>query len=216
MKKIDLNSWDRKEQFLFFYNADYPQFNICMNLDISNFLSFVKTQQLSFYFSMIFATTKVANEIQNFRYRINSEGEVVLYHSVNPSFTYLPPEGTSNLFKMIAVNMEADIFEFNKQAKAISESQTVFIDKELFTTDNNWLYLSCVPWIAFTHISHTITLNRNDSVPRITWGKYYREGDRILLPFSVQVHHALADGYHVGQYVELLQKYLSSFDDVIL
>ena len=57
---------------------------------------------------------------------------------------------------------------------------------------------------------NTITINRNDSVPKISWGKYFTEGDKVLLPFSVQVHHALADGYHVGKYVNDLQKYLDS------
>lgn len=41
-------------------------------------------------------------------------------------------------------------------------------------------------------------------------GKFKKEQDRILLPFSVQVHHGLMDGYHVGKYYNLLEEYLQS------
>jgi len=46
---------------------------------------------------------------------------------------------------------------------------------------------------------------------QITGGKYFTSGEQILLPFSVQVNHTLADGLHVGRYVEKLQAYLDAF-----
>lgn len=211
MQQIDLDTWSRKEQFQFFYKADYPQFNICMDLNISSFARFVKEHHLSFYYSMIFASTKIANEITNFRYRIRNGKQVVLHDSVNPSFTYIKPGAEEELFKIIGANMQSDIFEFNEYAKNITEAQTCFIEAEQFAERDNWLLISCIPWISFTHISHTITLNKDDSTPRITWGKYYHKDNEVMLPFSVQVHHALMDGYHIGKYVNMLQHYLSTF-----
>jgi chloramphenicol O-acetyltransferase len=32
----------------------------------------------------------------------------------------------------------------------------------------------------------------------------------VMLPFSVQVHHALIDGYMVGKYIEKLQNFLDN------
>lgn len=40
--------------------------------------------------------------------------------------------------------------------------------------------------IVFTNISHTISLNKEDSIPRLAWGKYFEEHGKVLLPFSVQ------------------------------
>jgi chloramphenicol O-acetyltransferase type A len=71
------------------------------------------------------------------------------------------------------------------------------------------VYITCIPWISFTHLSHTINLKRDDAVARISWGKYYTSNDCVLLPCSVQVHPALADGLHVGRYVEKLQEHLN-------
>ena len=49
-------------------------------------------------------------------------------------------------------------------------------------------------------------MNKNDSVPGISWGKYYNNDGKVLLPFSVQVNHCFADGIHISQYQEVLYK----------
>lgn len=40
MEYIDIDSWKRKEHFNFFYRMDYPQYNVCMNIDITKFPAF--------------------------------------------------------------------------------------------------------------------------------------------------------------------------------
>ena len=103
MKQIDLETWNRKEHFAFFYRMDYPQYNICANIDVTRFLSYVKENKLPFYYAMIFVASDVANECENFRYRIR-KGEVVLHNRVHPSFTDAAGEG-DDLFKMVTVEI---------------------------------------------------------------------------------------------------------------
>lgn len=205
MKYIDLETWNRKEHFAFFYRMDYPQFNICFNLDVTQFLAFTKRNDLSFYYAMIHAAATVVNDTEDFRYRIR-DGRVLLHKKIHPSFTDMEPD--NDLFKMVTVDLKDDVFEFEKMAKETSVNQKDFFRIDKLIGRDDLIYITCIPWISFTHISHTITINKNDSVPRISWGKYFKEGDKVLLPFSVQVHHALMDGVHVGKYAEKLQKYL--------
>ena len=208
MEYIDLETWKRKEHFNFFHGMDYPQFNICANIDVTNFLNFVKTKGISFYHSMIYALTQAANEIPNFRYRIRDD-KVILHDKLHPSFTYLN-DGDDDLFKLITVEMKDDLFEFVKSSEEKSKNQKVnFVFEELAGRDD-FIYITCIPWISFTHISHTISLNKNDSVPRISWGKYFSENHKVLLPFSVQVNHALMDGIHIGRYITYLQNYIDN------
>jgi len=47
-----------------------------------------------------------------------------------------------------------------------------------------------------------------DSVPRFAWGKYFEEGQFLKMPLSVQGHHALMDGLHMGRYYAEVQEYL--------
>jgi chloramphenicol O-acetyltransferase type A len=210
MKLIEIENWKRKEHFMFFSRMDYPQFNICMDIDVTNFLTFTKSKNLSFYYSMIYASTSVVNLIEDFRYRIR-DGKVVLHDKIHPSFTDMNSDKNNDLFKMVTVDLEGDITGFVKKAKEVNASQKEYFRFDKLAGRDDLIYITCVPWISFTHISHTITLNRNDSVPRISWGKYYNAGNRILLPFSVQVNHALLDGFHIGKYINDLQSYINDF-----
>jgi len=51
-------------------------------------------------------------------------------------------------------------------------------------------------------------------LPIFTMGKYFGSGGRRMLPLAIQVHHAVCDGYHVGQFVEHLQEMIDSFDTI--
>ncbi len=208
MEEINLASWNRIEHFNFFKNMDYPQYNICMNLDITNFLEHSKKRNLPFYYAMIFAAMYAANKVPEFKYRIRKE-QVVLHDSIHPSFTDMSTN--TDLFKLVTVNLNDTIEEFTGVAKAKAQEQTEYFPFHELAGRDDLVYITCIPWISFTHLSHTINLKKDDSVPRISWGKYYREGDRVLLPYSVQVHHALADGIHVGKHVTVLQEYLDTF-----
>ena len=208
MEYIDLDTWKRKEHFNFFHGMDYPQFNICANIDATNFLKFVKAKRISFYYAMIFASAYAANEISDFRYRIR-ENQVILHDMVHPSFTDLN-EAETDLFKLVTVEMQDDLLEFVKFVEAKSKNQKVYFDLQQQLGRDDLLYITCVPWISFTHLSHTISLNKNDSVPRISWGKYFYDHNQVLLPFSVQVNHALMDGIHIGRYFSYLQSYIDN------
>ena len=39
---------------------------------------------------------------------------------------------------------------------------------------------------------------------KISTGKYFREGEKLMLPISDTCHHGLMDGYHVAKFIETL------------
>jgi chloramphenicol O-acetyltransferase type A len=209
MKIIDLNTWDRTVHYRFFKRMDYPHYNMCVNLDITHFLKAVKEKQIPFYYAMIFAATRSLNAVEAFRYRIRGE-QVVLHDMVHPSFTDM--DKGSELFKMVTVNMEPSIVLFTANAKKKAEEQKDYFVREDVEGRDDLIYITCIPWVSFTSLSHTISFNKDDSVPRIAWGKYYADGDKILLPFSVQAHHSFVDGIHMGKYIDALQSDLDSFE----
>lgn len=146
-----------------------------------------------------------ATHIEEFRYRF-LDGEVVLYDTIHTSFTYLDEE--TELFKFVSVSMQGDMETYIKEAL-----QKVRNQKEYFVAPpaNNEFCFSSLPWISYTHISHTISGGTAKSAPLFDWGKFFERDKRMILPFSVQVHHSFVDGIHVGKLVEKLQDYLDSF-----
>ena len=92
-------------------------------------------------------------------------------------------------------------------------ADTVRKQKDYFTASmgNDIYQFSSFPWVAFTHISHTESGKKDNAVPMIDWGKYFIRDNRVILPFSVQVHHSFVDGVHIGKLANALQNYLESW-----
>lgn len=205
MKCINFDTWKRKSHYSFFEKVDNPQFNICLNIDVTNFLKFVKRNKLSFYYSMIYASTYVMNEIEEFRYKIR-DGKIIIHDKLQPSFTDMSPN--EDLFKIVTLDLGDNIIKFSNNAKEISTKQTEYFPETNLTQDE-LIYFSCIPWISFTSISNEIVMDKEDSIPRISFGKYFNQGDSVLLPYSIQVNHMLLDGVHVGRYIERLQQFIN-------
>lgn len=101
--------------------------------------------------------------------------------------------------------MQDTIKEYVDLAKKIEKNQ-----EDYFTAPmgNDIYQFSPFPWVSYTHISHTNSGKKDNATPLFDWGKFYEKDGKILLPFSVQVHHSFVDGVHIGQLARLLQTYL--------
>jgi chloramphenicol O-acetyltransferase type B len=135
----DFETWKRKEYCQIYRNTVQPQYCVSFELDVTNFKKYVKENNCPFTMAFIFAVTKCANEIEEFRYRF-LDGEVVLYESIDTSFTYLDKE--TELFKVVNVPMQDTIEKFVQLAIVTAENQ-----KEHFTgpVENDVYQFSALP-----------------------------------------------------------------------
>lgn len=202
MKFIDMENWKRKDHYNYFRQLDYPHFSICGNLDITNFYRHVKGNGLPFFISVLYASTKTANNIKEFRFRIRGD-QVIEHETVHPSFTVMAQEEIFG-FCTSRFTEKFDDFKNNTLKEIEKGKNNVCMEDEPGRDD--LLYITSIPWVSFTSITHPIQMNPVDSIPRISWGKYFEENGKIMLPVSVQVHHALVDGIHVGQFFNALQE----------
>jgi chloramphenicol O-acetyltransferase type A len=47
--------------------------------------------------------------------------------------------------------------------------------------------------------------------PVINWGKYKEENSRLVMPVTVRLNHAIADGYLVANVFRLLEQEIEGF-----
>ena len=206
MKYIDVSTWKRAMHCEVFRNSIVPQYCVTFDVDIKNFLSEIKKRRFSFTFSFVYAVTKCANEIEEFRGRF-VEGNPAIFETINTSFTYL--DETTELFKVVNVPMQETIEDYVALAKKTEKNQT---DYFISPMANDIYQFSPFPWVSYTHISHTESGKKDNATPLFDWGKFYEKDGKIYLPFSVQVHHSFVDGVHIGKLAEKLQCYLDSFE----
>ena len=124
---------------------------------------------------------------------------------VNPGFTILIDK---DLFSFCAVEYAEDFSEFARRAAKNISYVKAHPDLEGNPEKDDVLYMSPIPWVSFTSFSHPMQLHPADSIPRFAWGKYFKESDTLKMPLSVQGHHAIMDGIHMGRFYEKLQDYL--------
>lgn len=203
--EIDESTWPRAMHCAIFRNCVEPAFCVTFEADVTALKKYTKDNHLSFTMAMVYAVCKCANQIEALRYRF-LEGKIVLFESIDTAFTYLNKE--TNLFKVVNVPMMDNMREYCIHAKKVAKEQ-----KEYFTgpLGNNVFQCSPMPWVKYTHISHTNSGKKDNATPLFDWGKYYEKDDKLMMPISVQAHHSFVDGIHIGEFVDTLEEYLGSF-----
>jgi len=208
MKEIDLSSWPRREIFEFFSRTSRPFYSLNFNLDIKKALNFAKKRGLSFYYCMIWLVTKAVNAVEAFRYTLR-DGRVFLLERREPSFTDLRPGG--DYFHICTMSCGEDIASFCAEAAKKSKNQQEFINYSDERSD--LIYISCLPWLELTSLTNEGELERDDCIPRISWGKFVPRGGELILNFSLEVNHRFIDGAHAAAFAEALRKAMDALPE---
>ncbi|HSM24039.1 MAG TPA: chloramphenicol acetyltransferase [Anaerolineaceae bacterium] len=211
MKTIDLATWKRKDHYNLYRNLDFPYLNITTNVDITNLYSWSKEHQVSLFSCIAYFTTHAANNIPALRLRIRGD-QVVEHPVVHPSFTVLTDDETFG-FATIQYSPEFAGFHQNVITGIEATKQNPSIHDEPGRDD--LIFLTTMTWVSFTQISHPVPIHPPDSFPRITWGKYFVQGDQRLMPLSLFANHALVDGIHVGQFFEIVQTWMNQPEQLL-
>lgn len=205
MEYIDLKTWPRREHFQFFSGLSFPFFNVTNTLDVTALHRYTKENGLSFYYALIYATLLVMNRLPHFLYKIRGE-QIVRHDHLDPSFVVLNEE--THLLKIVNTPFAGTLEEFCDHCAQQVANQTAHFPSAEDERRDDQVYFSCLPWFSFTSLTNEMDGNPNDSVPRITWGKYEQRNGRLILPYAVQLNHRLLDGWHLAQLIIGLQDYI--------
>jgi chloramphenicol O-acetyltransferase type A len=211
MRIIDLETWPRRVHFYFYKDMGMPHFNLTANVDISTFYPAVKKRDVSFTVAIMYLLACAANAVPEFRLRIQGD-QLVEHMVVHPATTILVDD---DLFSFAFFEYDENFSAFAVEAEKMIEYVKSNLELEDPPDVGKYLFMTAIPWVSFTNMMHPIPLNPTDSVPRLAWGKYFEQGDRLLMPLGVQAHHALMDGLHMGRYFIKVQEYLDKPDLII-
>jgi len=204
-RKINLATWDRREHFQFFRRFEEPFFGVCVEVDCTVAYSRAKELDTSFFLYYLHKSIIAVNQTEPFCYRMVGD-DVIVHENVGASATINRPNGT---FGFSYIPYAEDFREFEQLALTEIERIRSTSGLEPATSSEGVIHYSSLPWIKFTSVSHARSFSYADSIPKISFGKMTETGGKRTMPVSVHVHHALMDGFHVGQHLELFQKLLN-------
>ncbi|MBY5993719.1 CatA-like O-acetyltransferase [Ferrimonas balearica] len=208
MRVLSPETFPRQQQFDHFQQVAVPYVGICADVEVQALLALCRAEGWSAYRATLYAIAQVAEELEWLRWRIR-DGQVICHDRLDSAITVL---GEDNQVRFTTVPWQPDWPAFDRAAQKVSAeaaaSTALYNGNPAGDEDDDLLYHSCVPWLRFTQMIQPMPLNPACSIPRIMWGKYDVQGARTLMPVVIQAHHALADGLHLAQFFQVLQRKL--------
>ncbi|MBN3562934.1 chloramphenicol acetyltransferase [Aliamphritea spongicola] len=204
-KELDISNWNRKEHFEFFKEFEEPFYGVTVKIDCTDAYLYCKQHNISFFLFYLHRSLCAANAIEPFRYRMKDD-RVLVFDQINCAATILRPDET---FGFSYMDYHEDFSEFEKTATLEIEKVKNSTGLVPASSGANVIHYSSLPWLNFTGLSHARSFSFPDSCPKISFGKLHEENGRKLMPVSIHVHHALMDGYHVGQFTDTFQSMMN-------
>lgn len=208
-EEINMKTWSMREQFCYYTQIAPTTYSVNVNLDVSHVLEKAKAKNTKFFAVYLYVVTRAINNIEQFRVALN-DGKLGHYKVLTPAYPqfHLDDKTTSLLF----TEYKEDFKLFYKDY--INDTNKYANDHGIITTKGippkNTFIISCIPWFTFNSFSIINHGIKDYYFPSFESGKFTCEGNKILMPLSITVHHATVDGYHIK---ELLEKIQYDFDN---
>jgi chloramphenicol O-acetyltransferase type A len=206
VKKLNLETWNRRDHFLFFKQFEEPFFGVTAAIDCTKAYAWAKEKGLSFFLYYLHRSLIAANAIEPFKYRLQNN-DVLVYDAVHASPTINRNDGTFGFSYIDYYPLFENFVREAQKEMARVQAGTGLVPA---VSSENVIHYSSLPWIDFTSVSHARAFSFNDSIPKITFGKMTGETNNRKMPVSIHVHHALVDGFHVGQYLDVFQEAMNN------
>lgn len=208
-KPIDTSSWKRKPYFDHYFSQIRCTYSITVNIDITNVLSFKDRNKVKLYPLLIYVISKAVNKYEEFRTAINDRGEIGVWETLSPCYTvfHKDSESFSNIWTEWNDNLNLFLSNFEQDSKRFGQIDRIDAKPN---TPANVFPISSLPWTTFTGFNLNIFADGTYLLPIFTYGKYFKDGNRYLIPLSIQVHHAICDGFHVSRLINEIQQECSN------
>ena len=204
--QIDMETYNRKDHFDYFRSLAYPYTGITVNVDVTSLLERCRREQLSFFLMFLHYAALAADSVQELRMRIH-EGGITVYDHCPTSHTELLEDGT---YCYCTLHHDMPEEEYLRYAETTREQYRKRGTIEEDEDAESMYFVSCLPWMHYTALIQPAA-GGDESNPRISWGKYEadRQG-RMMMPVTLLVHHALADGIHMAAFYRRLDQLLGN------
>ncbi|MCI5074961.1 chloramphenicol acetyltransferase [Oricola sp.] len=202
-REIDLTTWPRAEAFRFFRTFQRPQYSITSRLDVTRLVTELKPAGVSAYRACIYAIGVGIHAVPELRTRFR--GDTVVEHDRVALSMTVPLANGGFTYGYVPFDPDWRVFDPSCAAEIAQAAERGDLGaNEGFRDDV--AYLSCLPWLDFTNLTNAMP-GPDDCIPRVSWGKFTEDGwGRHSVAMTIEAHHALVDGRHLGLYFEAAQE----------
>ena len=186
---VNLDTWKRGNLFCFYIDNLRNVMSMTVDIDVSSLIAFARTHKLKFYPAMMWVVSKAVNQRAEFRYGWDNNGNLIHWDYISPYYA-----------------------DFHKDDEQFVKLVTEYSD-DLTEHPENTFDVSCLPWVKYRNFDIHVFDEGKYLAPVVTWGKYETENGKTVLPLSMNIHHAVADGWHLSRFFLDVQEIINTLKD---
>lgn len=210
-KIIDKDTYYRKGVFRHFSEDCKCSVSMTSRIDVTELVRHSKETNTKFYINFLYILSNVLNSRDDYKMGyIWQTKELICYDTINPT-QYVFHEDTETCTPVYT--------KYSKNYKTFYENALEDLEKAKKTREYgldmenhpNWFDASYISWLSYDSLNIELPDGHLFFAPIINWGKYRKENGRLVMPVSVRLNHAVADGYLVANIYRLLQREIEAF-----
>ncbi len=208
---IDRETYYRKGVFRHFSEDCKCSTSMTARVDVTDLAAWSKQTGTKFYINFLYLLTKVLNSRDDYRMGyLWQTDELICYDQINPT-QYVFHEDTETCTPVYTTYTEDyQLFYRNALEDVERAKQTREYGLDM-AGHPNWFDASFISWLSYDSLNIELPDGYLFFAPIVNWGKYREENGRLMMPVSVRLNHAIADGYLVAKVFALLEKEMADF-----
>ena len=203
---IDQKKYYRQGIFRHFSEDCKCSVSMTARVDVTDLVQWSKNSGTKFYINFLYVLSKALNSRDDYRMGwLWETRELICYDRINPT-QYVFHEDTETCSPVYTCYSD-DYETFYRDALADVEhaKQTREYGLDMISHPN-WFDASYISWLSYDSMHVELPDGYLFFMPIVNWGKYRNENGRLMMPVSVRLNHAVADGYLVANVFRLLEK----------
>ena len=208
---IDKDSYYRKGVFRHFSEDCKCSVSMTARIDVTALAEHSRRTGTKFSLNFLYLLARTLNSREDYRmgYLWQTE-ELICYDVIHPT-QYVFHEDTETCTP-VYTEYDPDYERFYAGALRDLERAKQTRDYGLDAARHpNWFDASCIPWLSFDSLNVELPDGYLYFAPIVNWGRYREENGRLVMPVSVRLNHAIADGYLLAKVFLLLQREMDAF-----
>ena len=205
-KVIDKETYYRKGVFRHFSEDCKCSTSITARIDVTELVQYSKESGTKFYINFLYILSKVLNSREDYRMGyLWQTDELICYDEINPT-QYIFHEDTETCTPVYTkYDEDYGIFYHNAvhDVEEAKKTREYMLD---IAGHPNWFDASYISWLSYDSLNIELPDGYLFFAPIVNWGRYREENGRFLMPVSVRMNHAIADGFLIANVFRLLDQ----------
>ncbi|MBQ8186741.1 MAG: chloramphenicol acetyltransferase CAT [Clostridia bacterium] len=199
--RLTPETYPRWEHFRHFWDECACAVSLCDDVDVTGLCRACHDCGVSFYIAMLWCVSKVINAHAEFRMTTSETAEdpypvPAVFDEISPAHNVFHED--SETYTTLFTKWSPDFAEFAECCAAdLARAKRMRVMS--IPAPDNTFEASCVPWRHFTSVG--VNCEAYPLTPTVAWGGFTERDGRTMMPLSIQIHHAAADGFHLARFL---------------